>query len=178
MLTILPSTVWMSVAHPTEQNGQMLGVVLASLIRSSCARAIAGARVTPSPTSPPMAVPAPALAVRRRKSRRPTSIRSSALEMRWVREALHRQSDDIATGLGTRNPPKVIILTRPGGPDRVAVESGFPLQESSDARIAGAHAGTLRDSRGTRAAQGRTRRRGAPHSSTRHPARAGAGLSA
>src|SRR5256885_9446820 len=89
--------------------------------------------------------------------------------MRWVREALHRQSDDIETGLGARNPPNVIILTRPGGPERVAVESAFPLQESSDARIAGAHAGTLRDSRGTRAAQGRTRRRRAPHSSTRHP---------
>src|SRR5438105_2718751 len=60
MFTILPSTVWIRVAHPTEQNGQMLGVVLASLIRSSCARAMAGASVTPSPTSPPMAVPAPA----------------------------------------------------------------------------------------------------------------------
>src|SRR5438477_12527776 len=92
----------MRVPHPTEQNGRMLGVVLASLIRSSCARAMAGASVTPRPTSPPMAVPAPALAVRRRKSRRPTSIRSSALEMRWVREALHWQSDDLETGLGAR----------------------------------------------------------------------------
>src|SRR5205814_8063358 len=80
MFTILPSTVWIRVAHPTEQNGQMLGVVLASLIRSSCARAVAGASVTPSPTSPPIAVPAPPLAVRRRKSRRLTCIDSSALE--------------------------------------------------------------------------------------------------
>src|SRR5204863_3318683 len=115
----------MSVPHPTEQNGQMLGVVLASLIRSSCARAMAGASVTPRPTSPPMAVPAPALAVRRRKSRRPTSIHSSALEMRWVREALQRLPDDIETGLGARNPPNVIILTGPGGPEPVAVESAF-----------------------------------------------------
>src|SRR5437016_10052744 len=168
----------MRVPHPTEQNGQMLGVVLASLIRSSCARAMAGARVTPSPTSPPMAVPAPALAVRRRKSRRPTSIRSSALEVGWVREALHRLSDDIETGFGARNPPNVIILEGPGGPERVAVESAFSAPGgSSDARIDGAHAGTLRDSRGTRAAQGRTRCRRPPHSPTRHPARAGAGLS-
>src|SRR5205823_10516806 len=62
-----------------EQDGQMLGVVLASLIRSSCARATAGARVTPSPTSPPIAVPPPALAVSRRKSRRLTCIESSPL---------------------------------------------------------------------------------------------------
>src|SRR2546430_17244531 len=95
----------MRVPHPTEQNGQMLGVVLASLIRSSCARAMAGASVTPRPTSPPMAVPAPALAVRRRKSRRPTRIRSPALEMRWVREALHPQPDDIETGVGARSAP-------------------------------------------------------------------------
>src|SRR2546422_1970078 len=72
MLTIFPLTVWIRVAHPTEQNGQMLGVVFASLIRSSCARAVAGASVTPSPTSPPIAVPAPALAVSRKKSRRLT----------------------------------------------------------------------------------------------------------
>src|SRR5256885_17200111 len=111
----------MRVPHPTEQNGQMLGVVLASLIRSSCARAMAGASVTPRPTSPPMAVPAPALAVRRRKSRRPTSIRSSALEVGGAREALHRLSGDIATGLEGRNPPHVIILTGSGGPDGLAV---------------------------------------------------------
>src|SRR5205809_5805761 len=80
MLTILPLTVWIRVAHPTEQNGQMLGVVFASLIRSSCARAVAGASVTPSPTSPPIAVPAPALAVSRKKSRRLTCIESSPLE--------------------------------------------------------------------------------------------------
>src|SRR5919108_2033820 len=95
----------MRVAHPTEQNGQMLGVVLASLIRSSCARAVAGARLTPSPTNPPIAVPAPALAVSRKKSRRPTSMYSSALEVGWVREAASRLSDDIETGLGARNPP-------------------------------------------------------------------------
>src|SRR5881409_2103278 len=77
MFTILPLTVWIRVAHPTEQNGQMLGVVLASLIRNSCARAAAGASVTPSPTSPPIAVPAPALAVSCRKSRRLTCMESS-----------------------------------------------------------------------------------------------------
>src|SRR5207237_9827719 len=96
-----------------------------------------GARAPPGPTRPPMAVPSPASAVRRRKSRRPTSIRSSALEVGWVREALHRLSDDIETGFGARNPPNVIILTRPGGPERVAVESAFSAPgESSDARIA------------------------------------------
>src|SRR5213593_506876 len=89
MFTILPLTVWIRVAHPTEQNGQMLGVVLASLIRSSCARAAAGASDTPSPTRPPMAVPAPALAVSRKKSRRVTCIWSSALKRgAWMREAL------------------------------------------------------------------------------------------
>src|SRR2546430_11954023 len=41
------------------------------------------------------------------------------------REALHRQWDDIETGLGARNPPNVIILNGPGGPERVAVESAF-----------------------------------------------------
>src|SRR2546425_9520349 len=76
MLTIFPLTVWIRVAQPTEQKGQMLGVVFASLIRSSCARAVAGANVTPSPTIPPIAVPAPALAVSRTKSRRLTCIRS------------------------------------------------------------------------------------------------------
>src|SRR6266550_3898388 len=80
MFTSLPSTVWIRVAHPTEQNGQMLGVVLASLMRSSCARAMAGASVTPSPTRPPIAVPAPALAVSCRKSRRLTCMESSPLE--------------------------------------------------------------------------------------------------
>src|SRR5438445_10755371 len=90
------------------------------------------------------------------------------------RSALHRQSDDIETGLGARNPPNGVFFRGPGGPERVTVESAFSAPGgSSDARIAGAHAGTLRDSRGTRAAQGRTRCRRAPHSSTRHPARAG-----
>src|SRR5881398_3585995 len=152
MLTILPSTVWIRVAHPTEQNGQMLGVVLASLIRSSCARAMAGASVTPRPTSPPMAVPAPALAVRRRKSRRPTSIHSSALEMRWVREALQRLPDDIETGLGARNPPNRIILDRTWRPRaRCRRVCFFDPGGSSDAGIAGADAGSLRDSGGARA---------------------------
>src|SRR2546430_14331643 len=107
----------MRVPHPTEQNGQMLGVVLASLIRSSCARAMAGASATPRPTSPPKAVPAPALAVRRRKSRRPTSIRPSAVEVGGVREALHRLSGDIETGLGARNPPHLKSLKGSCGPD-------------------------------------------------------------
>src|SRR5438093_1344783 len=74
MLTMRPSFTWTSVAHPTEQNGQMLGTDFASRMRSSCAWARAGARVTPRPTSPPIAVPAPAPAVTRRKSRRLTCI--------------------------------------------------------------------------------------------------------
>src|SRR5689334_7650404 len=116
MLTIWPLTVWISVAHPTEQNGQMLGVVLASLIRSSCARAVAGASVTPRPTSPPRAVPAPALAVSRRKSRRPTSICSSALEIEvGARSVFSNLLDDIGTGLGGRNPPNAARFAGPGG---------------------------------------------------------------
>src|SRR5438876_9590917 len=75
MLTMRPPFTWISVAHPTEQNGQMLGTDFASLMRSSCAWARAGARVAPRPTSPPIAVPAPAPAVTRRKSRRLTCIR-------------------------------------------------------------------------------------------------------
>src|SRR2546428_4566216 len=81
MLTIRPSLTWMRVAHPTEQKGQMLGTDLASLIRSSCACARAGASEAPSPTSPPSAVPAPAPAVTRRKSRRLTCISISPLRV-------------------------------------------------------------------------------------------------
>src|SRR6266498_352231 len=75
ILTMRPSFTWTSVAHPTEQNGQMLGTDFASRMRSSCASARAGASVTPRPTSPPIAVPAPAPAVTRKKSRRLTCIR-------------------------------------------------------------------------------------------------------
>src|SRR5437867_5442436 len=75
MLTIRSPFTWTSVAHPTEQNGQMLGTDFASRMRSSCAWARAGASVAPRPTSPPIAVPAPAPAVTRRKSRRLTCIR-------------------------------------------------------------------------------------------------------
>src|SRR5689334_5938326 len=103
MLTILPLTVWIRVAQPTEQTGQMLGVVFASLIRSSCARAVAGARVTPSPTIPPIAVPAPALVDSRKKSRRLTCMPSSPLESE-VGAAELALSDDIDGGLGVRNP--------------------------------------------------------------------------
>src|SRR5690606_28911802 len=74
MLMISPSLTWISVAHPTEQYGQMLGTVAASLMRSSCARATAGARLTPSALSPPSAVPAPAPAVSLRKSRRDSAM--------------------------------------------------------------------------------------------------------
>src|SRR6266851_9500081 len=74
MLTIFPSTVCTSVAHPTEQYGQTLGVALACLIRSSCARASVGARLTPSPAMPPSAVPVKAPADRLKKSRRDRSM--------------------------------------------------------------------------------------------------------
>ena len=52
MLTIWPSTVWTSVAQPTEQYGQTLGTVLASLMRSSWRPGEAGARLAPSPDRP------------------------------------------------------------------------------------------------------------------------------
>jgi hypothetical protein len=59
MLTISFPMVWTIVAQPTEQYGQTLGVALASLIRSSWARAVAGARLAPNPSREPNAVPEP-----------------------------------------------------------------------------------------------------------------------
>src|SRR5918996_1569524 len=47
MFTMRPSMVCTRVAQPTEQYGQTLGVVWASLIRSSCARTSVGARLAP-----------------------------------------------------------------------------------------------------------------------------------
>src|SRR5919198_4566486 len=76
MFTILPPTVWTSVAQPTEQYGQMLGTVFASLIRNSSARASVGARSAPRPARPPSAVPVAVVAERRKKSRRESSISS------------------------------------------------------------------------------------------------------
>src|SRR5438132_11982423 len=73
MLAILPLTVCTSVAQPTEQYGQMLGYVLASLIRNSAAAASVGARSAPSPARPPRAAP-PAPAETRMKLRRERSI--------------------------------------------------------------------------------------------------------
>src|SRR5262245_60636291 len=70
MLTILPSMVWISVAQPTEQYGQTLGVAVAVLIRNSCARARVGARLAPRPARPAIAVPVAVPAEARRKSRR------------------------------------------------------------------------------------------------------------
>src|SRR5918996_3068397 len=52
----------------------MLGVVLASLIRSACARATVGARFAPRPARPPSAVPLAMPPVAFRKLRRDTSI--------------------------------------------------------------------------------------------------------
>src|SRR5687768_4070747 len=74
MLTIFPSTVWMSVAQPTEQKGHTLGVTFAFLMRSSWACATAGARLTPEAISPPSAVPAPPATERRSTSRRDSSM--------------------------------------------------------------------------------------------------------
>src|SRR5688500_8078533 len=64
----------MSVAQPTEQNGHILGTVVLSRMRSSCALARAGARLSPRPTIPPSAVPAPAPPAYRKNSRRESSI--------------------------------------------------------------------------------------------------------
>src|SRR2546428_14084122 len=74
MLTILPSTVWTSVAQPTAQKGQTLGIAFACLIRSSCACARAGARLAPTPARPPNSVPVKALPDVLRKSRRDRSM--------------------------------------------------------------------------------------------------------
>src|SRR5207249_7127888 len=128
MFTILPSTVWIRVAHPTEQKGQMLGVVFASLIRSSCARAVAGASVAPSPNNPPMAVPAPAFAVSRKKSRRLTCIESSAL---WSGVGCARRlsrplvPDDIGGRFGRRNPH---FSRGSGGPSALRLASRAMLE--------------------------------------------------
>jgi hypothetical protein len=70
MLTILPSTVCTSVPQPTEQYRQTLGVTAAERIRSDWARAIVGRRSVPIAARPPRAVPIPARAPARRKSRR------------------------------------------------------------------------------------------------------------
>src|SRR3989475_7872330 len=75
MLTIFPSTAWTSVAQPTEQSGQTLGIAFACLIRSSCACARVGARLAPTPTRPPNAVPVKALPDVLRKSRRDRSMK-------------------------------------------------------------------------------------------------------
>src|SRR5712692_6762582 len=90
MLTIFPSTVCTSVAHPTEQYGQTLGVALACLIRSSCARARVGARLTPSPAMPPSAVPVKAPADRLKKSRRDRSM--SPMFLGGNREAIDTEA--------------------------------------------------------------------------------------
>src|SRR5262249_27946739 len=74
MLSTLPSIARIKVQHPTEQYGQTLGVTLAGLMRSSCACATTGPRLTPEPMSPPSAVVLPAAAEKRRKSRRDISI--------------------------------------------------------------------------------------------------------
>src|SRR5947209_14681529 len=146
MFTILPLTVWIRVAQPTEQNGQMLGVVLAPVIRSSCARAAAGARVTPNPTIPPIAVPAPALAVSRTKSRRLTCMRSSPLRS-GVACAKPVGRDDIRIAFGGRNPGGWRHLGC-GHRVRCAGRTGT----WTDAGAAGADACVLRDPRGTGAA--------------------------
>src|SRR5438445_8649260 len=89
MLTIFPSTVCTSVAHPTEQYGQTLGVALACLIRSSCARASVGARLTPSPAMPPSAVPVTAPADRLKKSRRDRSMAPPGVGMKHRHTPVH-----------------------------------------------------------------------------------------
>src|SRR5881409_2380960 len=161
MLTILPSTVWISVAHPTEQNGQMLGVVLASLIRNSCARAAAGASVTPSPTSPPIAVPAPALAVSCRKSRRLTCMESSPLEeWGWAGPI----ADDIRTGFWARNP---LPMSQSLACARSGVGRAGALV-SLNARATGAHSRAFRDPGDARAAQNRAGRVRATHTPADH----------
>src|SRR5690242_10008907 len=86
MLTILPSTVFTKVAQPTEQYGQMLGVVFAPLMRSSWARATVGLRFTPEPIRPLSAVPVPAATPRRRKSRREISITDSFVRGGYLSE--------------------------------------------------------------------------------------------
>ena len=70
MLTILPPTVWTRVPQPTEQYGQTLGVTTAERIRSDWARATVGRRSVPIAARLPRAVPVPANAPTRRKSRR------------------------------------------------------------------------------------------------------------
>src|SRR5580700_8220702 len=70
MFTIWPSTVWTSVAQPTEQKGQTLGVTLALAIRSASVCASTGWRSTPAAISPPSAVALLPASEKRRTSRR------------------------------------------------------------------------------------------------------------
>ena len=87
MLTILPSTVWTSVAHPTEQYGQTLGTVFAFLMRSSWARASAGARLAPRPASPPRAVPVALAAAVAKNPRREMSMVAPPVFLRGMDSA-------------------------------------------------------------------------------------------
>src|SRR5687768_14432253 len=90
MLTIWPLTVCTSVAHPTAQKGQTLGVTVASLMRSDCACATTGARLTPEAISPPSAVPPPPARDKRKTSRREISIATSGLSADFPdRQAVH-----------------------------------------------------------------------------------------
>src|ERR1700722_14962021 len=86
MFTIWPSIVWTSVAQPTEQNGQTLGVTLALAIRNSCAFATTAVRLTPDAISPPSAVPLPPATERRKASRREISIQRAL--SRWLQAAI------------------------------------------------------------------------------------------
>src|SRR5260370_19265843 len=74
MLTIFPFTVCTRVAQPTEQYGQTLGVAWAFSIRSAWAWARVGARLAPSPATPPRAEPVTVPADSLKKSRRDRSI--------------------------------------------------------------------------------------------------------
>src|SRR2546427_2199482 len=92
MLTILLSTVWTSVAQPTEQYGQTLGMAFACLIRSSCACARVGARLAPTLARPANAVPVKAPPDAVRKSRRDRSM--AIPQGRPFRRPLRAAGDD------------------------------------------------------------------------------------
>src|SRR5260370_9246209 len=104
MFTIWPSTVWTSVAQPTEQKGQTLGVTFAFAIRSASVCATTGWRLTPDAIRPPSAVAPPPATEKRRSSRREISIAQTPFAYRHAARAglrLARIDPDVQ-----QNPPQ------------------------------------------------------------------------
>src|SRR6266852_3403589 len=100
MFTIWPSTVWTSVAQPTEQKGQTLGVTFALAIRSASVCASTGWRLTPDAIRPPSAVPLLPATEKRRISRREISIAETPFS-NPAGQRVHKVPASAHAGFGT-----------------------------------------------------------------------------